>query len=84
MYFFGNFFGRRFLGGILGRNFFGGVLLEKFFWEEFFVYIVKVIVKVMEGIDLFAKILVFIKILSQCTRKEEFQSLEVRAQANRT
>ena len=36
----------------------------------------------MEGIDLFAKILVFVKILSQCPRKEEeFQSLEVREQA---
>ena len=32
----------------------------------------------MEGIDLFAKI------LSQCKRKEEFQSLEVQAQADRT
>ena len=37
----------------------------------------------MEGIDLFVKILVFVKILSQGTRKEieeEFQSLEVREQ----
>ena len=46
------------------------------FWEEFFVYI---------GIDLFVKILVFVKILSQDRRKEEeeeeFQSLEVREQA---
>ena len=38
----------------------------------------------MEGIDLFVKILVFVKILSQGRRKEEeeeFQSLEVREQA---
>ena len=36
----------------------------------------------MEGIDLFVKILVFVKILSQDRRKEEeeFQSLEVREQ----
>ena len=40
----------------------------------------------MEGIDLFVKILVFVKILSQGRRKEEkeeeFQSLEVREQAS--
>ena len=38
----------------------------------------------MEGIDLFVKILVFVKILSQGRRKEEeeeFQSLEVQEQA---
>ena len=39
----------------------------------------------MEGIDLFVKILVFVKILSQDRRKEEeeeeFQSLEVQEQA---
>ena len=38
----------------------------------------------MEGIDLFAKILVFVKILSQGRRKEEeeeFQSVEVPEQA---
>ena len=36
----------------------------------------------MEGIDLFVKILVFVKILSEVTRKEgKFQSLEVREQA---
>ena len=50
--------------------------MEGFFWvdfgriflEEFFVYI---------GIDLFVKILVFVKILSQ-RKEEEFKSLEVR------
>ena len=37
----------------------------------------------MKGIDLFVKIVVFVKILSQCKegRKEEFQSLEVQKQA---
>ena len=35
----------------------------------------------MKGIDLFVKNLVFVKILSESTRKEEFQSLEVREQA---
>ena len=51
-----------------------GGFLVGLFWEEFFVYI---------GIDLFVKILVFVKILFQSTRKEEeeFQSLEVREQA---
>ena len=40
----------------------------------------------MEGIDLFVKILVFVKILSQDRRKEEeeFRSLQVRVQAYRT
>ena len=35
----------------------------------------------MKGIDFFVKNLVFVKILSESTRKEEFQSLEVREQA---
>ena len=39
----------------------------------------------MKGVDLFVNILVFVKILSQCRRKEEeeeeYQSLEVREQA---
>ena len=39
------------------------------FWEEFFVSI---------GIDLFLKILFFVKILSKVTRKKNFRSLEVR------
>ena len=41
-------------------DFLGGIFWEEF-WEEFFVYI---------GIDLFVKILVFVKILSQGRRKE--------------
>ena len=77
---FGNFlsiFGE-FPGRFLGRNFWGEIFWKDFFgrifWEESFVYV---------GIDLFVKILVFVKILSQSTRKEEeeFQSLEVREQA---
>ena len=38
------------------RNLFGEIFLGGIFWEEFFVYI---------GIDLFVKILVFVKILSK-------------------
>jgi hypothetical protein len=45
-----------FFGRIIWRIFWGGIL-----WEEFFVYI---------GIDLFVKILVFVKILSKSRRKE--------------
>ena len=51
-----NFFGRIFLGGFFGR------IIWRIFWEEFFVCI---------GIDMFVKILVFVKILSQRRRKEE-------------
>jgi hypothetical protein len=67
----GGFFWEDFFGRIIWRIFWGGIL-----WEESFVYI---------GIDLFVKILVFVKILSKSTRKEEeFRSLEVRRQAHRT
>ena len=70
--YFAEFFGRNFLGGFFWENFW-----EDLFWEEFFVYI---------GIDLFVKILVFVKILSQWRRKEgkNFRSLEVRLQVHRT
>ena len=44
------------------KEFFVRNFLEEF-WEEFFVYI---------GIELFVKILIFVKILSQGRRKEEF------------
>ena len=57
------FFGRNSLGGFFWEDFLGGFfgrIIGRIFWEEFFVYI---------GIDLFVKILVFVKILSQ--RKEE-------------
>ena len=69
--FFGKIFWEKFFGrNFLGRFFWGGIL-----WEEFFVYIVKVKVCLsylsMEGIDLFVKILVFVKILSQ-GKKENF------------
>ena len=56
-----DFFGKFFLGG-----FFFGRIISRIFWEEFFVYI---------GIDLFAKILDFVKILSQWRRKEEGQEI---------
>ena len=55
-----DFFWRIFLRGFFGRIFLGGFFWEDF-WEEFFGYI---------GIDLFVKILVFVKILSQDRRKE--------------
>jgi hypothetical protein len=54
--FFEEFFLRNFLGEMFWSNFLGRIL-----WEEFFVYI---------GIDLFVKILVFVKILSQWRTKE--------------
>ena len=38
----------------------------------------------MEGIDLFVKILVFVKILSKWRRKKNFESLEVQLQVHRT
>ena len=69
------FFGRNFLGGFFWEDFFGRIFLGGFFWEdyledflggilweEFFVYI---------GIDLFVKILVFVKILSQWRRRKD-------------
>ena len=38
----------------------------------------------VDGIDLFVKILVFVKILSESKEGGKFQSLEVRVQAYRT
>ena len=65
-----------FFRGIILRNFLVGIfwkdIFGRNFWEELFGR------NFLEGIDLFVKILVFVKILSQCTRKEgKFQSLEV-------
>ena len=52
------------------EDFFGRISLGGILFEEFCVYI---------GIDLFVKILVFVKILSQWGRVgQEFRSLEVR------
>ena len=76
-----NFYG--FFEGIF-RNFFA-IFLE-FFWnflENFFCVLYCWNFLNMKGIDLFVKILVFVKILSQGRRKEEgktkkFRSLEVR------
>jgi hypothetical protein len=74
---------KRFLGnfseGFFWRNFFGGIFWEKFFrriflggifWEDYSEDFLGGI-----GIDLFVKILVFVK---------KFRSLEVRRQAHRT
>ena len=57
----GGFFWEVFFGRIFGRIFFGRII-RRIFREEFFVYI---------GIDLFVKILVFVKILSQWRRRKE-------------
>ena len=58
-------FGRKFLVGISWEKFFGMMFLERILWEEFLhCYYLN-----MEGIDLFVKILVFVKILSQCAMK---------------
>ena len=56
------------VGGLFGRNLFGRIFgrnSTKSYLN-------------MERIDLFVKILGFVTILSESTRKEEFQSLEVR------
>ena len=61
---FGGFFLEDFFGGLFGRIFCKELcedFLRGILWEKFFVYI---------GIDLLVKILVFVKILSQGTRKE--------------
>ena len=51
------------MAGIFWKNF-----LEGYFWEKFLGGIFKLN---MKGIDLFVKILDFVKILSQWRRKEE-------------
>ena len=64
-------FPKDFLGEFLWEKFFGKIFWEDFlggfFWEEFFVYI---------GIDLFVKILVFVKILSQGRRRRKEGNLD--------
>ena len=69
-------------------EFFGEIFWEDFFWEDFlgglFGGFFGRKVFYMEGINLFVKILIFVKILSQGRRKEEFQSFEERAQAHRS
>ena len=51
-----------FFGGMFWEKFFRRIFSGGFFWEEFLVCI---------GIDLFVKILVFVKILSQGRRRKE-------------
>ena len=67
--FLGEIFWKDFLGGFFGRIFFGRIFLGGLFLEEIFgrnsLFYFNV-----EGIDLFVKILVFVKILSESTRKE--------------
>ena len=55
-------FGRNFLGGFFGRIFFGGFFWEDF-WEDLFGRNSTKSYLSIEGIDLFVKILVFVKIL---------------------
>ena len=72
-----NFLGRiiweKFLGGFFWKEFFGRNFLGGIFWEKFFGrnYLFTLWYLNMEGIDLYVKILVFVKILSQWRRKEE-------------
>ena len=65
-----------FLGEIFWEDFFGRIFLGGIFWEDFLGGILweELLSRNYQGID------VFVKILSQCTRKEEreFRSLEVR------
>ena len=76
-FFWWNFFGEFFFDGIFlvdffGRNFLGGFFLGGIFWEDFFGKNSTKIYLHMEGIDLFVKILVFVKILYlRKGRKEE-------------
>ena len=72
--FLGGFFLRNFSGGIFWEKFFGGIFLGGFFWEDFWE-------DFLGGIlclhwNCFVKILVFVKILSESTRKEGGQNLD--------
>ena len=78
------FFWRNFWKKFLGRIFWGGFFGEKFFGRNSLFTLLKLFeYGRTEGIDLFVKILVFVKILSKWRRKKE-ESLEVRGQAHRT
>ena len=69
------FFWWYFLGGI----FWGGIFWEDIFWKNS----TKIYLH-MKGIDLFVKILVFVKILYLRKGGRKFKSLEVRLQVHRT
>ena len=61
-----------------GRNFLGGFFLGGIVWEDFFGNNSTKIYLHMEGIDLFVKILVFVKILYlRKGRKEEDENLNL-------
>ena len=71
-FFWDDFLGGFFWGGILWEEFFGRnslFTLLKLFELRTFKYYLKGLNLNMEGIDLFVKILVFVKILSQWRRK---------------
>ena len=80
--FLGEIFWKDFLGGFFGRILWEDFFLGGFFWEDFWedcIWRNSLFYFNVEGIDLFVKILVFVKIFSKSTRKEEeFRSLEVR------
>ena len=61
--FFTEFFWRNFLGEIFWEDFLGGFLREDFLGEDFFGRNSTKSYLNIEGIDLFVKILVFVKIL---------------------
>ena len=67
------------MGGFFGRNFWEE-FLGGTFWEDFFggSYLN------IKGMDLFVKILVFVKILQGSKEEGKFRFLEVRVQAYRT
>ena len=71
--FLGGIFWEKFCGGFFwedffGRNFLGGILLKEFFGRNslFTLWYLN-----MEGIDLYVKILVFVKILTQGRRRRK-------------
>ena len=66
-----DFFGRNFLGGFFGGGFFlGGIFWEELFGRNSLFTLLKLFE--YERDDLFVKILVFVKILSQGRRDENF------------
>ena len=81
-FFWETFFGRIFLGGFFWEDFFGRIFLRGFFWEDFLGgffgeeffgrnYLVEINKELMFLQD-------FGVILSQCTGRKNFRSLEVR------
>ena len=86
-FFLGDFFGENVLEEFFGRIFWKDFLREDLFWEDFLggflggLFLEELFGRNylfyfdVEGIDLFVKILIFVKILSQRRRKEEGQEI---------